>query len=200
MSLGHEFTQAEAAVQCGVSPITIRRKRESGQFPNAHQADSRGTWVIPMADLLAAGLNPGKPTSPDPTPTSPDPKQADAAELRATVEGLRGQLDERATRVQEVKAAADAQIETVRGHMLAIEESKNTAEQRVLDLTDTNKRLDERLSFVERAELETSKAFVQYQSDAEQAVKNWRTLSYGIGAILTLLLFLGLLVFFTTTG
>ena len=55
----HHFRLNEAAQSCGVSRSTMRRKRESGAFPNAY-TDSAGAWIIPLADLLAAGLTPGK--------------------------------------------------------------------------------------------------------------------------------------------
>lgn len=56
---GHHFRLNEAAASCGVSRSTMRRKRESGAFPNAY-TDAAGAWIIPLADLLAAGLTPGK--------------------------------------------------------------------------------------------------------------------------------------------
>lgn len=56
---GHHFRLNEAAESCGVSRSTMRRKRESGAFPNAY-TDSAGAWIIPLSDLLAAGLTPGK--------------------------------------------------------------------------------------------------------------------------------------------
>jgi len=48
---GHHFRLNEAAQSCGVSRSTMRRKRESGAFPNAY-TDSAGAWIIPLADLL----------------------------------------------------------------------------------------------------------------------------------------------------
>ncbi len=40
----------------GVSLSTIKRKRVAGDFPNAEQ-DEHGTWLIPVEDLLGAGLH-----------------------------------------------------------------------------------------------------------------------------------------------
>lgn len=46
-----------AAQECGVSRSTIRRYRERGDFKNAHK-DEGGEWLIPVTDLIAAGLPP----------------------------------------------------------------------------------------------------------------------------------------------
>jgi len=54
----------QAARECGVSPATIRRRLKDGSLPNAAQG-ARGAWSIPVTDLIAAGLNPGKPSPPD---------------------------------------------------------------------------------------------------------------------------------------
>lgn len=54
----------QAARECGVSVATIRRRIKDGSLPNAVQG-ARGAWTIPVTDLIAAGLNPGKPSPPD---------------------------------------------------------------------------------------------------------------------------------------
>lgn len=54
----------QAARECGVSPATIRRRLKDGSLPNAEQG-ARGAWLIPVTDLIAAGLNPGQPSPPD---------------------------------------------------------------------------------------------------------------------------------------
>jgi len=53
----------DAAAACRLSPRTIRRKVAEGAFPNAYKAgeddaEPSGIWMIPIADLEAAGLNP----------------------------------------------------------------------------------------------------------------------------------------------
>lgn len=53
---GHLFTQAQAAAATDRSLTTIKRMRADGRFPNS-QRDARGVWLIPLADLLAAGLH-----------------------------------------------------------------------------------------------------------------------------------------------
>lgn len=54
----------QAARECGVSVATIRRRLKDGALPNAVQG-ARGAWTIPVTDLIAADLNPGKPSAPD---------------------------------------------------------------------------------------------------------------------------------------
>lgn len=48
------FTITEAAQRTNVSRSTIRRKRETGGFPNAFKRENE--WVIPVEDLIGAGL------------------------------------------------------------------------------------------------------------------------------------------------
>ncbi|MFB6878962.1 helix-turn-helix domain-containing protein [Streptomyces sp. NPDC056323] len=57
------LTQREAATACGVSRTTIRR-RQAGDLPNAVEDPRRG-WLIPVEDLLAAGLRLNAPAGPD---------------------------------------------------------------------------------------------------------------------------------------
>ncbi len=55
------YSLTQAAKMTGVSLSTIKRRRMAGAFPNAHQDDA-GTWLIPVGDLLAAGLHLNRPT------------------------------------------------------------------------------------------------------------------------------------------
>lgn len=59
------LTMARAAQLCDVNKSTIVRRRQRGDFPHAQKKDD-GTWVIPVADLIAAGLTDkvGQPTNP----------------------------------------------------------------------------------------------------------------------------------------
>ena len=58
MPRGWEYTIKQAANLCSVSTDTIKRRLRSGDLPHAHQlTDSAGTWVIPLADLVAAGFS-----------------------------------------------------------------------------------------------------------------------------------------------
>jgi hypothetical protein len=50
------LTLTEAARRCGVSRSRMRRALDDGALPNAVQADDeRGTWQVPVSDLVAAG-------------------------------------------------------------------------------------------------------------------------------------------------
>jgi hypothetical protein len=49
------LTLSAAAAACGVSRSTIRRRRESGDFPSAFR-DETGSWHVPIEDLLACGF------------------------------------------------------------------------------------------------------------------------------------------------
>lgn len=51
------YTLSDAAALVGVSRSTIRRRRETGKFPNAYKTND-GQWMIPLPDLLADGLRP----------------------------------------------------------------------------------------------------------------------------------------------
>ncbi|HVA41848.1 MAG TPA: hypothetical protein VNF50_00025 [Acidimicrobiales bacterium] len=58
-----ELTLSEAAAACRVDRRTIRRRLDAEEFPNAHRTAGRtgpddGPWVIPVADLIGAGLSP----------------------------------------------------------------------------------------------------------------------------------------------
>ena len=60
---GPAVTIRDAAAACRLSPRTIRRKIAEGVFPNAYKAgeddaEPSGIWMIPVADLEAAALDP----------------------------------------------------------------------------------------------------------------------------------------------
>ncbi|MDH2415291.1 hypothetical protein [Nocardioides sp. CER19] len=52
------LTFKEAAEAAGCSVDTIKRRHQGGTFPHVFQdaGDKRGTWLIPVTDLVAAGL------------------------------------------------------------------------------------------------------------------------------------------------
>ena len=72
-----------------MSRSTIRRRREAGDFPNAHQ-DAKGAWLVPLTDLLAAGLHPGSPTPPT-VEVEQAQTDAEVRDLRALLETERAQ-------------------------------------------------------------------------------------------------------------
>src|ERR1700690_2745666 len=60
---GHALTIREAAAACRVSPRTIRRHLNAGEFPNSYEVKAPETpggilWKIPLEDLEHAGLSP----------------------------------------------------------------------------------------------------------------------------------------------
>lgn len=110
------LTQREAAAACGVSRTTIRRRREAGDLPNAIQDESRG-WLIPVEDLLAAGLRLNAPAGPD----APDvPAAASAAA------GVGGHHQEHGHGQGDDVAALRAELERARHeHALAVAEAEH---------------------------------------------------------------------------
>ena len=53
-----ELSRAEAADACNVSVDTIKRRIKAGAFPRARQVGLDRSWVIPVSDLVDAGLLP----------------------------------------------------------------------------------------------------------------------------------------------
>ncbi|MDA8848246.1 helix-turn-helix domain-containing protein [bacterium] len=113
MSDRPEFTIAEAATACGVSAKTIRRRVQNDAFPNAHRT-GRGPWLISVEDLLADGLQPGKPSPPDldePEPAVTDKVDADLAEL-ARLREQNAELRRRAEVAEAIAQERERTIET----------------------------------------------------------------------------------------
>ncbi|WP_130799766.1 helix-turn-helix transcriptional regulator [Streptomyces otsuchiensis] len=114
-----ELTQREAAAACGVSVSTIRRRRTDGAFPGAHQDEARG-WLIPVPDLLAAGLRLNAPAGPDP---AAPPAGEDAAALRerlAEAERGRERAEVEAAHLRELVAAQREHLADSRRALLAL--------------------------------------------------------------------------------
>ena len=53
-----DLSRAEAADACNVSVDTIKRRIKAGAFPRARQVGLDRSWVIPVSDLVDAGLLP----------------------------------------------------------------------------------------------------------------------------------------------
>jgi len=53
-----ELGRLDAAQACKVSVDTIKRRLKAGAFPHARQVGLDRTWVIPVRDLVDAGLLP----------------------------------------------------------------------------------------------------------------------------------------------
>lgn len=124
--LGVFFTIAQAAEACGVSRDTIKRRRAAGAFPNA--VLEGGAWAVPLADLLAAGLQPGRPAPPDaPAGAGDDGGETTVIDLREQIADLRGRLAER-DRAEARSAELVEQLQTaLRGQMRAIEAGRADA-------------------------------------------------------------------------
>ncbi len=81
-----ELTIAEAAEAAGVTAKTIRRRLKADEFPDARRDGDGPTapWVIPVDNLLAAGLKLNAPAGPDPKPQHDD-QEADEPEPEVDV-------------------------------------------------------------------------------------------------------------------
>ena len=82
-----ELTVTEAARAAGVDRRMISRKIDDDQFPNAHRSDGKrgpgtGPWLIPVEDLLAAGLT-LRPPADGATPSKPPPAVTSGSWRRA---------------------------------------------------------------------------------------------------------------------
>ena len=102
-----ELGRPEAAEACDVSIDTIKRRLKSGAFPHARQVGLDRSWVIPVRDLVDAGLLPASALAVPATPKSParaaveqrshgippTPASAQLAEALAENRGLRAELD-----------------------------------------------------------------------------------------------------------
>jgi hypothetical protein len=66
------WTLTEAATHVGASRSTLRRRLNTGAFPNAAQ-DTSGVWRIGIEDLLAAGFTLSKTWVTDPAQPEPEP-------------------------------------------------------------------------------------------------------------------------------
>lgn len=130
-----KWTLTQAAEQCSVSRSTIRRYRESGKFPNAEKIG--GQWRIPVTDLIAAGLRPGKPAPPEELPTEQaHPGQSKSTEHDKELEDLRTQLRiEQAQRkaAEQIAAERESALEDMRRAMRMLEgnSNRNVSEQSV---------------------------------------------------------------------
>ena len=101
-----ELGRLEAADACHVSVDTIKRRLKAGAFPHAHQVGLDRSWLIPVRDLVDAGLlpasalalpaatkTPARVAVEPPSPCSPaGPGSPQLAEALAENRGLRAEL------------------------------------------------------------------------------------------------------------
>ncbi|MGH9081772.1 MAG: helix-turn-helix domain-containing protein [Acidimicrobiales bacterium] len=99
----HLVTQRQAAELVGCSKDTIIRARLAGRFP--HAGLDGQTWMVSIADLVAAGLY--DPEGPPP-PDSTRPRPAEAASRPAGTELARAQA--RITALEELVARQDEEL------------------------------------------------------------------------------------------
>lgn len=150
------LTLTAAARQCGVSRSALRRALDADRFPGAVQSeDDRGTWLVPVQDLVAAGyLHDSTEQSADSpeqvADRSPDSPEQVAGQVGPgvglvrweDVQGLVGQLvtaqDDRARAETELRVTtfqleqAQAETERLRQELHAVQQQatvQDTAEQ-----------------------------------------------------------------------
>lgn len=116
------LTLTQAARRCGVSRSRLRRALDEGLLPNAVRADDdRGTWTVPVEDLVAGGYlnSPQSGHGQVSEQVTPDTEQvkADAGQVPAgvglvrweDVQGLVGQL----VGAQDDRARAETELRVV---------------------------------------------------------------------------------------
>lgn len=102
---GPVLTLGQAVKATGTARSTLQRRLAADAIPGAHRTDS-GTWAIPVAGLIAAGLAPR--TTPADEPDEPL-EVADAD----TVTELRADLDEWKRRAATAEAVAAERARTI---------------------------------------------------------------------------------------
>lgn len=143
------LTLTQAARQCGVSRSALRRALDGGRFPGAAQSDDdRGTWLVPVQDLVAAGyLSEQVADSPEQVADrSPDSAEQVTEQVGPgvglvrweDVQGLVGQLvtaqDDRARAETDLRVAtfqleqAQAEAERLRQELQAVQQQQATVQ------------------------------------------------------------------------
>lgn len=107
------LSQREAAAACGVHLSTIRRYREAGRFGGARRDPVRG-WLIPVEDLLAAGLRVHAPTPPDGSGEGEQPSPAQVAELERELLEMRHARDLARAEARHLREQVTRQDESLR--------------------------------------------------------------------------------------
>ncbi len=123
---GKLFSVTEAAKACSLSQKTIKRRLSEGAFPGAYKQPMSAQggnerWLIPLADLLAAGLQPNAARR----ATAADVDLTDAADnddqYRGEVVRLRRELAEARQEAAVAKALAAERLRSLDDARLANE-------------------------------------------------------------------------------
>lgn len=174
------LTLSDAAAQCGVARSTIRRALDQGRFPNAVQdTDPRGTWWVPVSDLVAAGYQPdpersayGTVYSEQVTPQS-TPQGAGQSEQSTNLVpwGDVAHLVDRLAELQDARANAerDAQVAAFRQQQAEAERDRLRAE--LEQARTAAQAAAEQAAEAERARL-VAEATAQAQAEA-QTRRRW---------------------------
>ena len=108
------LTISQASKAAGVDRRTIRRRLDAGNLPGAYRPEPGAPWLLPVADLLAAGLRLHAPNdtggdahpaaTPPPTPAQP----SELEEWRRRAEVAEAIAEERAEVIAVLKTALAA--------------------------------------------------------------------------------------------
>jgi hypothetical protein len=165
------LTIRDAAAACRLSPRTIRRKLSAGAFPNAQKTgggesddDHDGAWMIPVADLESAGLNP---TLVHPTLTNPPRAETDDEHDTPTVlELVRSDRFGR-LRAELAEAVAAAEIALLRAEA---ERWRTVADERAAALDRADNALKALTTALNAGQLAPSSAAVAHPPAVRQPV------------------------------
>ena len=112
-----ELTIAEAAAAANVNPRTIRR--HLANFPGAHRTDGPGSrtgqWLVPTADLVAAGFNLNTLGA-----ASLEPPKVSVSERMEEIEALKGELAEWRRRAEVAEARAEERERVIEAQAAAL--------------------------------------------------------------------------------
>ena len=126
-------TIRDAAVASGIDRRALTRQLNDGAFPNAFRERSaegvaKGPWLIPVDDLVAAGIALDEPRVGNHNGTTPSKEQSSvgpsATELRAELDAVRAELAEERGRRRVAEALAEERataIETLRDALKTME-------------------------------------------------------------------------------
>lgn len=94
-----ELSRVDAARACAISVDTIKRRQKAGSFPNARQVGLDRSWVIPVRDLVDAGLLPAAALA-----LPAQPGHLDAPALRSTTSTASAHIAEALAEIRGLRA------------------------------------------------------------------------------------------------